>query len=115
MFLIRELFGLQIRDTAFYLLQEHFSWPLILLENDSTGKASASILLEKALTLVRSPKVQDCESAAVIFRLIQRKYVPLRKMLLYVYGRLRFRGYVRNSSTIETETLVSVANKNILS
>ena len=81
-FLIRKLFGLQIRDTAFYLLQEHFSWPLILLENDSTGTASASILLEKALTLLRSPKVQDCESAAVIFRLIQRKYVPMRKKVV---------------------------------
>ena len=79
---IRELFGLQIRDTAFYLLKEHFSWPLILLENDSTGKASASILLQKALTLVRSPKVQDCESAAVLFRLIQRKYVPLRNVII---------------------------------
>ena len=88
-FVIREIFGLQIRDSAFYLLQEHFSWPLIFLENDCTGKASASILLQKALTLARSPTVQDCESAAVLFRLIQRKYVPLRKVLLYAYGRLK--------------------------
>ncbi|KAJ7360154.1 hypothetical protein OS493_018142 [Desmophyllum pertusum] len=60
-----------IRDTAVYLLQEHFSWPVILLGNDST--ASASLLIHKALTLARSPKVQDCESAAALFQLIHSK------------------------------------------
>ncbi|PFX19384.1 Thyroid adenoma-associated protein-like [Stylophora pistillata] len=66
-----------IRDAAVIILQEHFSWPLKILENDSTGVSSARMLVQKAVTLAKSPKVQDCEKGAVLFQLIHSRYVSM--------------------------------------
>ena len=68
-------FSLQIRGTGVYLLKEYFPWPLILYEDDSTGVLAARMLIRKALSLARSPRVQDCESAAVLFQLMYLRFV----------------------------------------
>lgn len=67
--------SLQIRGTGVYLLKEYFPWPLILSENDSTGVLAARTRIRKALLLARSPRVQDCESAAVLFQLMYLRFV----------------------------------------
>lgn len=66
-----------IRDAAVIILQEHFSWPLKVFENDSTGIASAHMLVQKAVVLAKSPKVQDCEKGAVLLQLIHSRYVSM--------------------------------------
>lgn len=59
------------------ILQEHFSWPLKVFENDSTGIASAHMLVQKAVVLAKSPKVQDCEKGAVLLQLIHSRYLVI--------------------------------------